>query len=228
MLAENEAGVPVTDDYCPICARALKRPSKAKELYGFRVCKKCRNGFANRRQGAFLVDWIILLWFPVVVILYLEDFFLGPPSPTPLLLEYLGLDRAVGFIITWIVPLLFYCKDGFGGMSLGKWIMGVQVVDVNTREPVGAKQSFKRNLVFLIPLSVLVVALTMMKGRRWGDRWAHTVVIRRKYAFKAPFDPRGILCIECGYNLTGNVSGRCPECFTPIPASGGPDLGGTT
>ncbi len=22
-------------------------------------------------------------------------------------------------------------------------------------------------------------------------------------------------CSECGYNLTGNVSGRCPECFTP-------------
>jgi len=23
-------------------------------------------------------------------------------------------------------------------------------------------------------------------------------------------------CRECGYNLTGNVSGRCPECGTPI------------
>jgi len=24
-------------------------------------------------------------------------------------------------------------------------------------------------------------------------------------------------CRKCRYNLTGNVSGRCPECFTPIP-----------
>ena len=24
------------------------------------------------------------------------------------------------------------------------------------------------------------------------------------------------LCKECGYNLTGNVSGRCPECGTTI------------
>lgn len=24
-------------------------------------------------------------------------------------------------------------------------------------------------------------------------------------------------CTECGYNLTGNVSGICPECGTPIP-----------
>ena len=26
------------------------------------------------------------------------------------------------------------------------------------------------------------------------------------------------LCHTCGYNLTGNVSGICPECGTPIPA----------
>jgi len=25
-------------------------------------------------------------------------------------------------------------------------------------------------------------------------------------------------CQQCGYNLTGNVSGRCPECATPCPA----------
>ncbi len=24
------------------------------------------------------------------------------------------------------------------------------------------------------------------------------------------------LCAKCGYNLTGNVSGVCPECGTPI------------
>jgi hypothetical protein len=25
------------------------------------------------------------------------------------------------------------------------------------------------------------------------------------------------LCLHCGYDLTGNVSGRCPECGTPCP-----------
>lgn len=24
------------------------------------------------------------------------------------------------------------------------------------------------------------------------------------------------VCPQCGYNLTGNVSGRCPECGTPV------------
>jgi hypothetical protein len=27
-------------------------------------------------------------------------------------------------------------------------------------------------------------------------------------------------CTRCAYNLTGNVSGSCPECGTPVPASG--------
>jgi hypothetical protein len=26
-------------------------------------------------------------------------------------------------------------------------------------------------------------------------------------------------CVQCGYDLTGNVSGRCPECAQPIPLS---------
>ncbi len=27
----------------------------------------------------------------------------------------------------------------------------------------------------------------------------------------------GVFCKVCGYNLRGNVSGRCPECGTPVP-----------
>lgn len=29
------------------------------------------------------------------------------------------------------------------------------------------------------------------------------------------------LCVECGYNLTGNVSGRCPECGSSCPPDEG-------
>ena len=28
----------------------------------------------------------------------------------------------------------------------------------------------------------------------------------------------GYICTHCGYNLTGNVSGRCPECGNDIPS----------
>jgi hypothetical protein len=29
-------------------------------------------------------------------------------------------------------------------------------------------------------------------------------------------------CRSCGYDLTGNVTGRCPECGTPAPKAGAP------
>lgn len=34
-------------------------------------------------------------------------------------------------------------------------------------------------------------------------------------------------CAICGYNLTGNVSGVCPECGTPVPPTGNAKREGT-
>jgi uncharacterized RDD family membrane protein YckC/predicted RNA-binding Zn-ribbon protein involved in translation (DUF1610 family) len=202
---------------CPICGREIKRPHKAKKLYDFRVCKRCLNRFASRRQAAMIIDFLLLLVIPSTALEEWAEAQFGAPPTASALISYLGFDWPAGFVTAWIFPLIWYAKDGFNGMSLGKWLCGVQVVDVNTRAPIGFLQSFKRNVVFLVPFSALIVLLTMMKGRRWGDTWAKTAVIWRKYAHKAPFDPRGIYCTGCGYNLTGNVTGRCPECFTPIP-----------
>ena len=45
----------------------------------------------------------------------------------------------------------------------------------------------------------------------WLVRRRITHYLRRELA------TRGLpTCLKCGYNLTGNVSGRCPECGTPI------------
>ena len=55
--------------------------------------------------------------------------------------------------------------------------------------------------VLLVPLAGLRVWLWL--------RGPH----RRRYRL------RHNLCLTCGYNLTGNVSGRCSECGTPVPAT---------
>lgn len=44
---------------CPLCG-SDKYMHKPKSLYGHQVCKKCVNGFANRRQLAFVIDMIII------------------------------------------------------------------------------------------------------------------------------------------------------------------------
>jgi hypothetical protein len=74
----------------------------------------------------------------------------------------------------------------------------------------------------LIPYLPLVLAFTLMKGWRWGDPWARTRVVWKKHEFKPPFDPRGLRCIYCGYDLTGNVSGRCPECGNLVSSAPDP------
>ncbi|MFH1108365.1 MAG: hypothetical protein V1790_04085 [Planctomycetota bacterium] len=50
----------------------------------------------------------------------------------------------------------------------------------------------------------------------WGVCWAWGVV-RYRNALLTRFPGPG--CVECGYDLTGNTSGRCPECGSLIPPS---------
>ena len=62
----------------------------------------------------------------------------------------------------------------------------------------------------------------------WGVLAANTAVLvllagvcfylrnRRQLGIARPRRTAG-LCVKCGYNLTGNVSGVCPECGEPTP-----------
>lgn len=98
-------------------------------------------------------------------------------------------------------------------------MMGVTVVDEETYEPTNAVRSFKRNILLMIPFAALVVAFQMAKGKRYGDGLAKTRVIWNKYRHRFPFDNRGYVCRLCGYDLRGNVSGKCSECGTEVPAT---------
>ena len=193
---------------CSLCARRVAW--RRRSLNGFTICHKCWVAFVNRRQAAFLFDFLVcfvLSYLPVWVIL---------------------VDSGSVAILKWVVwlamainTLLFAFKDGFSGYSPGKYLMGIQVVDMATRQPAGFWQSFKRNILLSLPyvklIPILVITCGFWKGRRLGDRWAGTMVVWRKHARKPPFNPISTVCIPCGYDLTGNVSGICPECGSPIP-----------
>jgi hypothetical protein len=56
----------------------------------------------------------------------------------------------------------------------------------------------------------------------WIPFWIPSVIIGVPAAFLWYRDrriPPG-RCQRCGYNLTGNVSGRCPECGTAVKREG--------
>lgn len=208
---------------CPLCERELsprwlRKIVSRNGLYGVTVCKRCRTKFANRRQFAYLLDNLALAGIPTLI-QTIYDVLL--PSSGGSALPYFSGTPSDSFLLllNWMaIPLVFTLKDGFAGYSPFKYLLGLRVVDRVTREPIGFARSFQRNLVLLLPYLGFVLAVTtMMKGRRIGDGWARTDIVWLKYRHKRPFDPRINVCHTCGYDLTGNVSGRCPECGLEIP-----------
>jgi hypothetical protein len=199
----------MTKPLCPLC-RDAKHMRKPKLLYNVPVCKKCFYKFANRRQLAYVVDWIL---FNIVVFFAIRLFVI--------FLVRLQIDPDLGntilFVTSWIaLPLIFFFKDGFAGHSLGKLVCGVQVVDRRTFQPVSFGRSFQRNLPLLIPFMPLINAILLQKGYRIGDGWAKSKVIWKKYANHPVFTGR-LACENCQYDLTANTTGICPECGTGVP-----------
>ena len=194
---------------CPLCG-SDRHMHKSKLLYGSPVCRKCFYKFANRRQLAYLVDWILYqgAMFAVGLALGAAMVALNATSKQ--------IDL-VSYALAWsLFPLLFFCKDGFAGHSPGKALCGVKVVHRETNEPIGFLASLKRNLVLYIPVVPLVVAFLLQKGYRWGDGWAKTKVIWKKFA-NNPVFTGAAACQQCGYDLRASLTGVCPECGSTVP-----------
>lgn len=191
------------------------------------VCWWCWRCFASYRQIAFVADLLILC--PVFAALALALVRISVPDV---------LVRGLLFAVF----ALFTLKDGFRGMSPGKAAFGIRVVDRYSLTPIGAGQSFVRNLPLLVlgglylyvprltlnpippPIGLIVAFVgllaiggSLVRGPRLGDGLAHTKVVWDKYRSRPPFDLRGLFCLNCGYDLTGNVSGVCPECGIALP-----------
>ena len=173
-----------SENPCSLCGGTEKMGKKAKSLYGHLVCAKCYYDFGNRRQRAFFVD-IVLFRIVFVAITFGIGAALIHEMPTqpggnPII--------SIASLILWI---LFLGKDGLlDGSSPGKKILGLQVMNEETRTPIGFGKSFKRNLILIIPFVPLIVAFGLLKGKRWGDGWAGTRVIWTKYKDRAPFASR--------------------------------------
>ena len=108
------------------------------------------------------------------------------------LLARVSFTAMVPFLVPCIYALL---RDGFGGRSIGKALLGLRVVNVRTMRPGGVAESILRNWyfaiitvppklayaslgLFLFWVLVLIVTVQIASGarRRLGDGWANTQV----------------------------------------------------
>jgi uncharacterized RDD family membrane protein YckC len=87
-------------------------------------------------------------------------------------------------LLGWWGYMLF--KDGFNGQSLGKRILGIQVVAKKSGQPAAFSASFIRNLVLHLLGVIDWVFIFGEERQRLGDRGADTYVVRRAWAATPP------------------------------------------
>jgi hypothetical protein len=75
-------------------------------------------------------------------------------------------------------------RDALGGRSVGKFMIGLVVISLETGKPCSLAPPLRRNVVFLFPgvnlVAVVLECVTLVRdpfGYRLGDRWARTQVV---------------------------------------------------
>jgi uncharacterized RDD family membrane protein YckC len=93
-------------------------------------------------------------------------------------------------IAGWIWAILYiWTKDALpflGGQSVGKKVLGLRVINLETGKPIKGDYgaAITRQLSLAIPVFGIVDACMVFsaEGRRFGDKWAKTVVVKNNPA----------------------------------------------
>jgi|GEM_PF-5022504 len=106
-----------------------------------------------------------------------------------------GMPNARRFVVFFLAAVLCLAALNGAGGSYAAWVGTLNTS--NNSYDIGRRNIAPViiiDVMFVLP-ALLVLARLMVRG--WPSR--------------APG-----LCVSCGYDLTGNTSGRCPECGTPL------------
>ena len=132
--------------------------------------------------------------------------------------KWAGTAACALIIGVWAVALVWFTRCTSSHvlveLSIGRALLGVSwdaefpsgcIVERNSavhqRWALGLDYSDRESRLFLdVPLYMVLIAVGIPTAWLW---WRD-----RRY-------PKGH-CRSCGYNLTGNTSGVCPECGTPV------------
>lgn len=114
----------------------------------------------SKRLVAILIDFLIAITFTVLLNKMLVS------------INIILLFPMIG-IIAWII---IFCKDSFRGASIGKRIVGIQVLNADTGQIASPTKCIIRNLFILIFPLELFLLFYNQKRLRVGDYAAHTKV----------------------------------------------------
>jgi uncharacterized RDD family membrane protein YckC len=123
-----------------------------------------------RRLVAQVIDlgFISIAFLAVLIVMTVAG--MNPLAPGP----EQGTYRGTAYVAFGVVGLLyFFFRDGFGGASIGKRVMGLEVVRKYDARPANPAHSFVRNLFLLIPIlniAELFMVFTDKEGKRLGDK----------------------------------------------------------
>jgi len=118
----------------------------------------------KRRLLAFFIDYIVIL-LPFVLIMFF-------------LWNIITKEMIVGLTIGLLMLFCLFAKDTFKGISFGKWVMGIKVVDKNDISEISSFwRLFIRNIFIAIWVVEFFAWLNKSK-QRLGDKVAKTLVIK--------------------------------------------------
>jgi uncharacterized RDD family membrane protein YckC len=134
------------------------------------------------RLLAYIIDALVAVGAGIIFIIIgavlLGSADPGETNPAGLLLMVLG------YIVIFAVQIWnFVFKQGNTGYSVGKGVMGIKVVGVNTGQPIGAGGGFVRWLMHAF-IDGLICYLGFLwplwddKNQTWGDKVASSIVVQ--------------------------------------------------
>lgn len=91
---------------------------------------------------------------------------------------------AIHFSMYWIV-----CKDCCKGMSPGKCIMGIQIINLKTHGIAGPLRCVARNLCYFMSFVEFIIFFVSPRGVRIGDYLTSTRVVRKDCSLRQKLIP---------------------------------------
>lgn len=146
----------------------------------------------RRQRWAVVALSLILLTYALELMLGIVPRFQAPAG-SPLIWTALVWILTVKTVtVLCIVLLLRAFKDPPVAIVVQAWIATMPFMDI----------------LMLMITALRVRTALAESGVKVGWLWVSDDEVARRLA--------GLACRKCGYTLTGNVSGRCPECGTAI------------